>query len=250
MPFRFRTRAASYALILFSALALISSLRIAVAQSPAPTVAATDDDDAVLAQVTALRDAFIARAVKDSPPCPIAPPKIVVHAVPSFGNYNEETNSLITPAWHQLSGPEKALFHSLAGPGADDEAVRKNFDMSTHHWIFVHEMGHWWQQCKHANDHRQPYQFEYEANRIDAAYWREVDPDLMAHMAVVFELLLNSVPNPVPQDTTPEKYFNENYGEKLARTNAYPWFQAQMITQVEKETPLPTFAQTLAQVAD
>lgn len=202
-------------------------------------------DKEILARLTTLRDAFVKQTVTEGFDCAIKPPVIVLKPVPSFGNYDDDDNTLTTPAWHQLSPEEKALFHRLAGPNADDDAARATFESGTYRWVFIHEMGHWWQACKHANVDRQHYQQEYEANRIAAAYWRQTDPAFLAQMNHRFEGLLKNFPNPLPAGADPERFFNDNYGEPLARTNAYPWFQAQMIGKVDAERPAATFAQAL-----
>jgi hypothetical protein len=95
-----------------------------------------------------------------------------------------------------------------------------------------------------ANQNRMPYQVEYDADRIAAAYWRQTDPVLGAKFATGFQHFVEAVPSPVPAGQTPESYFNENY-DKLTGTPQYTWFQAQMITTVNSEKPLPAFAQSL-----
>ncbi len=104
--------------------------------------------EATRVKMTALRDAFVKATVDAGFKCSIAPPTIVVVDVPSFGNYEPETNTLKTSAWEQMPKQERGIFYQLAGPGASEEAVRAEFETDAHHWIFVHEMGHWWQACR------------------------------------------------------------------------------------------------------
>lgn len=199
---------------------------------------------AVMQRLTALRDSFVLQTKVAGFICPIGPPKIVLTDIASFGSYEPKTNVLQTPTWRQLSADERAVFFQLAGPGADKKTARAIFERGTHQWVFVHEMGHWWQACSHANQNRLHYRVEYDANRIAAAYWRDSDPMLMADLATRFQHIVERTPSPVPKDQTPETYFNANY-ENLARTRNYTWFQAQMITSVNSESPAPTFFQTL-----
>lgn len=207
------------------------------------------EDTETTAKLTALRDAFVKQIVTEGFSCPIKPPTIVLHQIPSFRNYNNDDNTITSPAWHQLGPEEKALFHHLAGPDADDAAARAIFESGSHRWIFIHELGHWWQACKRASDSHArtmtPYQTEYEADRIDAAYWKQTDPAFLARMMDLFHHMYEAGPNPVPEGTDAVKFFNDNYGEALAKTNAYPWFQARMIVGVDAEKSAATFAQTL-----
>jgi hypothetical protein len=199
---------------------------------------------AVMQRLIALRDSFVLQTKVAGFVCPIGPPKIVLTDIASFGSYESKTNVLQTPTWQQLSADERAVFFQLARPGADEKTVRAIFERGTHQWVFIHEMGHWWQACSHANQNRLHYQVEYDANRIAAAYWRDSDPMLMADLATRFQHIVERTPSPVPKDQTPEMYFNANYGN-LAGTRNYTWFQAQMITGVNRESPAPTFSQTL-----
>jgi hypothetical protein len=198
----------------------------------------------VITQLTALRDSFVRQTKISGVSCPIAPPQIVLTDKSSFGSYESETNILQTPTWEQLSADERSVFIQMAGPSAGIEAAQAAFEQGIHHWVFVHEMGHWWQACTHANQNRMPYQVEYDADRIAAAYWRQTDPTLAAKFSTGFQHLVETVPSPVPAGQTPDTYFDENYG-KLTGTPGYTWFQAQMIITVNSEKPAPTFAQTL-----
>jgi len=213
----------------------------------APASGATADTAAVEAtrvKMTALRDAFVKATVDAGFSCAIAPPAIEVVDVPSFGNYEPETNTLKTGAWEQMPKQERGIFYQLAGPGATEEAVRAEFETDAHHWIFVHEMGHWWQACRGVADHGDHYAIESGANRIAAAYWRERDATIVPHMRAAFEMVLSHAPNPVPAGQTVEAYFNANY-ETLGPSPAYPWFQSRMCVTVIDERPMPTFAQAL-----
>jgi hypothetical protein len=212
--------------------------------SVAPAKENSDDNPRVMIRLTALRDSFVLKTKRAEFTCPLAPPTILLTDKASFGSYEPGTNTLQTPTWQQLAADEKVLFVQLAGPGAATKSVLDRFERGVHRWIFIHEMGHWWQACTRANQGRSPYQVEYDANRIAAAYWQELDPKFMDDMFAGFQQMLEHTPRLVPADETPERYFNENYA-KLIHTAGYTWFQAQMITTVNGEKPVPTFAQSL-----
>ena len=203
------------------------------------------EDQRTMAQLTELRDGFVKQIVTEGFSCPIKPPVIVLRQTPSFGNYDEDSNTVFTSAWHQLSPEEQGFFAHIAGPGADAKAVRTGFEGAAHRWIFIHELGHWWQNCKKVDRTSDHYQQEYEANRIAAAYWRKADPAFLARIVGVFHAVYEAGPNPVPEGVDPVKFFNDNYGEALAKTNAYPWFQSKMNVGVDAEKPAPTFARAL-----
>jgi hypothetical protein len=199
---------------------------------------------ATRAQVTTLRDAFVHATVAAGFACPMAPPKIVVEDVPSFGQYDPATNTLRTSAWEQMPRQEKGIFYQLAGPGASEAAVRAEFETDAHHWIFVHELGHWWQACRGVVDHGNHYAIESGANRIAAAYWRERDASVVPHMRAAFSMVLSHAPNPVPEGQDVETYFDANY-QALGPSPAYPWFQSRMCVTVIDERPEPGFVQAL-----
>jgi hypothetical protein len=204
------------------------------------------DTSATLAEVTQVRDAYVARIQKAGFACPIPVPIISVDDVPSFGNYDNEKNTIRTSDWALLKPQERAFFLQLAGPDATESDGRRVFDRAAHRWIFVHEMGHWWQACRKVNFDQNHYGIEYGANRIALAYWRTVDPTLMDTMMPAFESVLAHAPNPVPAGQNLEAYFNANYQE-LGPGPAYPWFQSHMVDAAAKEKPAPSFATVLAE---
>ncbi len=224
---------------------------ISGAQEPAAPVvdqAKTDTAKAAtLVKMTAVRDRVIKQISADGFTCPIAAPAIVVEDVPSFGQYDDETNTLRTTDWTLLNPHERAFMFQLAGPGADEAAVQALFEKAAHGWIFVHELGHWWQACRGFMATHSHYEVESGANRISLAYWRETDPSIVTLMMGLFNGLLEHQPSPVPAGQRVEDYFNSNY-EQLGPTPLYPWFQARMSVSVADEKPVPTFAMVLATV--
>jgi len=200
---------------------------------------------ATTARLTALRDAFVQQAKLVGSSCTLDAPKIEITNVPSFGNYEPVGNTLRVSAWWLLDANQKQFFFHLAGPNADEDAAHRVFEHGTYGWVFVHELGHWWQACIGSAQRMTHYQREYDANRIAAAYWREHDPRLLQGLTAGFAHMLDGAPNPVPAGQTPEEYFDENYA-KLARSADYTWFQARMVTDVNAETPAPTFSDALS----
>ena len=104
--------------------------------------------EATRVKMVAVRDAFVKATVEAGYTCKRAAPEVVVMDVPSYGNYDVATNTVQTPAWELMTKQEKGLMYQLAGPGADEAAARAEFEMDSHHWVFVHELGHWFQACR------------------------------------------------------------------------------------------------------
>ncbi len=206
--------------------------------------AATAAVEATRVKMTAVRDAFVKATVDAGFTCTIAVPKVVVMDVPSYGNYDVERNVVETPAWELMSAREKGLMYQLAGPGADEAAARAEFETDSHHWVFIHELGHWFQACRGVPHDARHWAKESGANRIAAAYWRERDATIVPHMHAAFEQVISHAPNPVPPGQDMETYFNANY-EKLGPTPAYIWFASKMCLIVLDEKPAPTFKQVL-----
>lgn len=220
----------------------LAAIVIGVAGAHAPTTA-QEPNIAVLERVNALRDSFVNQIKVEGFQPSLAPPTIILDNPPSFGVYEDEKNLLHIAAWANLAPDDQARFERLAaklGQGQSGEAL---FEDSVHHWVFVHELGHWWQACEHktADTH---YAEEYGANRIAAAYWRLKDPAFMDRTAKRMAVLMSIIPIPVPSGQNKEAYFNENY-EKLGPTPAYRWFQESMVVAIQEERPQPSFRETL-----
>jgi hypothetical protein len=209
--------------------------------SSAPTVSI----DAVRAQLTALRDSFV-DAIKAAGYKPsLDPPQIVVDNPSAFGRYDNASNVLHIAAWSELGPDGEGRFVRLKSILNDPRSPEAIFDDSVNHWIFVHEMGHWWQACLHNDESASGhYDLEYGANRIAAAYWRAKDPAYMQRRTEHFRAIYSLVPNPIPDGQSKQKYFDENFA-RIVGTPAYSWFQSGMVVDVSAENPLPSFKQTL-----
>jgi hypothetical protein len=179
-------------------------------------------------KMTALRDLFVKSMKDEGFTCPIPVPPIVVEDVPSFGSYDDEMNTLRTSAWSLLKPEESRMFYHFRGLNTTEAIARKDFEDGVHHWVIVHELGHWFQACRGITEKTaKPYAIEFGADRIAAAYWNEHDPGIIAHQRVMFEAILKNFPNPVPEGASVEPFFNDQYQE-LGPTPGYLWFQSRM----------------------
>ena len=112
-----------------------------------------------------------------------------------MGNTTNSKNVLHIAVWEALSPEQHALFSGMAHQG---ETGEQTFEESVHHWVFIHELSHWWQACQHKIGQNH-YSVEYGANRIAAAYWRLKDPAIMESNATRMTAVHVSMPNPVFQ---------------------------------------------------
>lgn len=213
---------------------------------PAAQPEAVSNGD-MMAQLNALRDVFI-RAIKAEgfrSRCPV--PTIVLDNPPSYGNFAEDKNLLHIAVWSALTEQQRDRFDRVSALLNNGKSGEQTFDESVHHWIFVHELGHWWQACQHKTGDNH-YSVEYGANRIAAAFWRQTDPDLMRRTEDRMAKVLPTIPSGLPQGQTLEAYFNANY-ERLGPTPGYIWFQYTMVLDVQAERPLPSLKLALSRPA-
>ena len=216
-----------------------------MAQTSSPA-SPSADQAATLVKVTALRDSFIDHVHAAGFTCPIAAPAVQVRDVASFGDYDEATNTVATTDWSLLPPERRAMFFGMVGPGADEAAAHAMFEDTMHRWMLIHEFAHWWQACRgqmNVTSDRPAFTVGLEADRITLAYWRDVDPLLVAKVAAVTQGMLDHVPSPVPAGQSYESYFNQNY--KTIPPPLRPWFASHMVLTAMAEKPPPTFAQTL-----
>ena len=173
----------------------------------------------------------------------LAPPKIVLDNPPAYGRYEDDENILHISVWSALKPDQQARFDRLAAAIGGQQTGEQQFDESIHHWVFIHELSHWWQACQHkiGEDH---YAVEYGANRIAAAYWRMKDPALMERTERRMAGVQSVLTSPVPAGKDEKQYFNQNYAE-LAPTRGYIWYQYSMVLKAQAEKPLPTLKQAL-----
>ncbi len=190
----------------------------------------------------AQRDKFIQqiKAMGYSPSLPA--PTIILDNPRSFGNYDDSTNTLHTCDWNTLPAGEKAFFQDFAQKIGNGMTAQIFFDKVVYHWIFIHELGHWWRACEHQT--ATPYDEETAANRIASAYWHEMDPAFYTFMVGIFQGFVDHMPSPVPAGQSKEQYLNDNY-QKLPGGDSYSWYQSIMNVEVSKEQPFESFKQAV-----
>lgn len=234
---------------------LAAAITLAATCLPAQTAApaapsSTSNTPALTAtrtEATHTRDAFVARIKSAGFTCQLPVPTILVEDVPSFGQYDEETNILRTSDWSVLQPEERVGFVRLAGPNASNADAHALFDLAAHRWILIHELGHWWEHCNGKMVHGEPWKTEFDADRVSLAYWREVDPTVVSRMIPIFHQVVTMYPDPTPPGQEMIPYFNAHY-QQLGPTPAYRWYQSQMNVVADEQRPTPTFSQILTAI--
>lgn len=205
-------------------------------------VSAQQQNDTLLKKLAILRDAYINEIKLFGSKPSLSAPELILDNPRSFGNYEDEKNILHTCDWNTLPAQVHQLFEGFA-KNVDPALTGEHFfELSVHKWIFIHELGHWWRACQHVT--ADAYENEKAANRIDASYWNEHDPQFYQLMLKFFNGVTEHFPSPVPAGQDKAQYLKDNY-QKLPGGAAYTWYQAIMIVEVSKEQPFESFKQAV-----
>jgi hypothetical protein len=200
-------------------------------------------DAALIRDLTALRDAFVRRIDEEGYRlCPR--PGIDLGAAPSGGRYLAARNLILITPWSQLSAQQQQGFEGVPGP-ATPAGARAAYESGTYRWVFVQQLGHWWQVCRHMAG-PETYAAQSGANRMALAFWRERDPRFAAAIVRGATELVNAVPDPLPGGQDAQAWLEAHPGEQLA-SPAHEWLQARMIATLAQETPQPSFHKSLSQ---
>ncbi len=201
-------------------------------------------DTAVVARLTRERDAFISRADQEGyRVCPA--PRIELSDPGSFGRFDPESNAVVVATWSRLTAEQRQRFASLAEHTGGRHSAQSMFEDGTYGWVFVHELGHWWQGCRQLT-RAHSYGEEAGANRIALAFWRMQDPALAARMLETFSYLRAGIPSPVPAGLPKQQYLDDHY-LSIAQSRDYTWYQADMVLELATESPRPSFHKALSQ---
>jgi hypothetical protein len=225
-------------------LCVLVSLASSASGAPPAAYARPLSEVQVRQQLTRLRNLFAREAFAEGyHECPL--PAITLRDTPSFGNYIREKNQIVVASWASLSHKEREDSAQMAAQVGGPATAVSVFEGRTYRWVFVHELGHWWQSCR---NQVRPDSFEEEngANRIALAFWRRQDPRFAEGIVQRFEALAHDFPTPIPQGQTLQEYVNANF-ESISHGDTYTWFQASSIARLAAEDPRPSFHKALSQ---
>ena len=208
------------------------------------SAAATHAGSDPMARLTRERAAFIERADREGyRVCPA--PKIELSDPEAFGRFDPERNTVVVATWSRLTPEQRQRFQSLAEHTAAQRSAQATFEDGTYGWVFVHELGHWWQSCRQLT-RPNSYAEEAGANRIALAFWRKQDPAFAARMLEVFRYLHGAIPSPLPAGIPKQQYLDDHFLE-IGPTRGYTWYQADMVLELATESPEPSFHKALSQ---
>jgi hypothetical protein len=210
----------------------------------AAALAGDGADAAVTRRLAHVRDAFARRAAEEGYRlCPA--PAIELADPASFGHFDPDSNRVQVATWSRLAPEQRQRFENLAAHTGGHSSAAALFAEGTYGWVFVHELGHWWQSCRQVTRPRS-YGAEAGANRIALAFWRERDPQLAARMLDTFRYLQAAIPTPVPAGMPKPQYLDDHF-LAIAQSRSYSWYQADMTLELAMETPPPSFHKALSQ---
>ena len=196
----------------------------------------------VMTRLFVLRNDFTGRITEMCFKPSLPSPRIILNNPPSFGNYDDDTNTLQSCDWNTLPPQVHDLFQGFAQGMKKGMTGEKFFELGVYQWIFIHELSHWWRACQHVT--ADPYENEKAANRIASAYWHEKDLAFYNFMVIFFKNVIASTPTPIPTGQSKEKYLKSHY-PNFPTVAGYTWYQATMIVEVSREKPLPTFKKAI-----
>jgi hypothetical protein len=202
-------------------------------------------DRVVKKRLTAVRNQFIRRILAEGYTPSLPAPSIILGPTEAFGNYDEKSNTVHMSTWASISSDDRDMFQRIARAHGGSETAEQAFERGTYRWVFVHELGHWWQQSRH-QVRPNSWVEENGANRIAMAFWNEQDPRFMADLTAGFTHLRQAIPDPVPPGQSRQAYLDAHFVE-IGPTSAYTWYQADMIVGLSAESPSPTFHRALSQ---
>lgn len=108
------------------------------------------------------------------------------------------------------------------------------------YWFFVpHEMGHVLRQHLGTDTYRHGgyWREEQDVNDFAVAYWRHVGCDRwLDEVGAIAERALSVLPDPVPDGTDPQEFFDENIETLVPQPRIYGYFQFSFIARSLSKT--------------
>lgn len=156
---------------------------------------------------------------------------IRVENTPSLVYFSPKQQAIVVPWWAELGPDMQGIFVQLAGDPAKGKHL---FNLLFNRFFIAHEAGHWLQSSTRgaANEEKPDfYKAESEANRIAVAYWMTTPGGdaYLAEMEGLLTPILARMPNPVPDGSRHDEYFNAHYAELGSNPMAYGWFQFRFV---------------------
>lgn len=224
--------------------ALLLAVAGVAGAAPRSAPGTASPDPTLVRQLTPLRSAFLKRIDEEGYRL-CETPSIEPGEPPAFGHYITERNTVQIAAGPHLPVEQREAFDTRARQSGGTKTARSIFDESLLRWVFVRELGHWWQSCRQQT-RAASFGEANGANRIALAFWREHDPHFAAGLVEDARALLRVLPSPLPPGAPLQVYFDANF-RTIAVDGTHEWFQARMIADLANEVPQPSFHKALSQ---
>ncbi len=177
-------------------------------------------------------------------------PTIRVANKPGATLYDPASRAVVLVPYEILAPARRAAMDRFAATGTLGLSGREQYSEVFNNLLVAHELGHWLQEV--AQRPLNPWQAEYEANRIMVAFWREYPAKLQSaspeKRLANFVAQAPTTPPPMPDDAgmSVEVYFNTHLADIKSNPLAYAGFQKLMVRQAVAEQPIPTFCELVA----
>ncbi|MBS7787173.1 hypothetical protein KIH23_07665 [Flavobacterium sp. CYK-55] len=142
------------------------------------------------------------------------------------------------PLWEQVIPEQKQFFYQLAG---NETEGKKIFGLFFNGFYLPHELGHAFDYILHG-DVKNSYESEYLANTIGFLWWKKQHRNQELKKCYEYaKKMWAQLPNPVPEGSTVEKYFAENYEQATQDPFVYGYLQFKQFIDLYESKNLPDF---------
>lgn len=142
------------------------------------------------------------------------------------------------PLWEQVIPEQKQFFYQLGG---NETEGKKIFGLFFNGFYLPHELGHAFEYILHG-EIKNSYESEYQANTIGLLWWKKQHRD--AELKQCYEYakkMWAQLPNPVPEGSTVEEYFAQNYEQATKDPFIYGYLQFKQFIDIYENKNLPDF---------
>lgn len=162
--------------------------------------------------------------------------KTVIHTTPYLIYFENNTANL--PLWEQVIPEQKMFFTDIAG---NEKEGKKVFGLFFNGFYLPHELGHAYEYALKGNI-MNSYQSEYFANTIAMLWWKKQGQEKSLKLCYKYaKKMWLKLPNPVPDNTTIQDYFRENYEKASQNPYQYGYMQFKQFIYIYEDKSLPDF---------
>lgn len=153
-----------------------------------------------------------------------------------YFDVNVKTANL--PLWTQVMEQQQQFFYEVAG---GEDAGKKAFGYFFNGFYLPHELGHAMQHVVEG-DVVGSYDNEYFANTVAILWWRKMGRK--KELQLCYEsakMMWEKLPNPVPEGSTVQEYFSQNYEKASENPYVYGYMQFKQFMLIYEDKTLPDF---------